>query len=184
MEKQSTLEFTKEQKKHLEPFEQSQLIRNFRNYDKNGDGTMDAKEFKKIMIDLGYRKITDDAVQEMLTANDKNHDGVISWSEFVDMQVKMMAKADDRFGKIVEGKEGIMQMEGQDGASRTYSIEERSTFAKMINENLKDDEDCQELLPMEVNDDSLFHVFDNGIMLCKLMMAIDNECLDSRAINR
>jgi hypothetical protein len=37
-------------------------------YDKNGDNTMDQAEFKNIMIDLGYRKITDDKVAEMLKA--------------------------------------------------------------------------------------------------------------------
>jgi Ca2+-binding EF-hand superfamily protein len=64
------LEFTFEQKKGLGPQEQTQLIKAFRNYDKNGDGTMDESEFKNIMIDLGYRKITDEKVKEMLSSQD------------------------------------------------------------------------------------------------------------------
>lgn len=38
---------------------------------------MDESEFKSIMIDLGYRKITDEKCAEMLAAQDQNHDGVL-----------------------------------------------------------------------------------------------------------
>jgi Ca2+-binding EF-hand superfamily protein len=58
--------FTNDDKKHLSPQEQSAFIRAFNNYDKNQDGTMDDSEFKNIMIDLGYRKITDADVTKML----------------------------------------------------------------------------------------------------------------------
>lgn len=50
---------------------------------------MDAKEFKNIMIDLGYRKTTDEDAMKMLTSHDKNQDGVISWTEFVAMMIGM-----------------------------------------------------------------------------------------------
>lgn len=39
-------------------------------------------------------------------------------------------------------------------------------------------------LPMNTEDESLFHVFDNGIALCKLLMIIDPNCIDDRAINK
>lgn len=52
----------------------------------------------------------------------------------------------------------------------TYSLEERSTFAKIINLILKDDEDCKDRLPMNPEDESLFHSFDNGILMCKLLL--------------
>jgi len=64
--KLSTLEFTQDQKKTLGPVEQQGMIKAFRNYDINNDGVMDEKEFKNIMIDLGYRKITDEKVAELL----------------------------------------------------------------------------------------------------------------------
>lgn len=37
---------------------------------------------------------------------------------------------------------------------------------------------------MNTEDDSLFHVFDNGILLCKLLLQIDSGCIDERALNR
>lgn len=54
--------YTNEHKKALSAQEQTELIKAFKSYDKDGNGTMDAKEFKNIMIDLGHRKTTDDDV--------------------------------------------------------------------------------------------------------------------------
>jgi len=45
----------------LSPQEISGFIKAFNNYDLNKDGTMDQKEFKNIMIDLGERKTDDQA---------------------------------------------------------------------------------------------------------------------------
>jgi hypothetical protein len=73
---------------------------------------------------------------------------------------------------------------GADGSLSTYSLEERATFARVINEILKEDTDVQDRLPMNTEDDSLFHVFDNGIMMCKLLLECDPECLDARALNK
>jgi len=81
--------YTNEHKKALSAQEQTELIKAFKGYDKNSDGTMDAKEFKNIMIDLGYRKTTDEDAMKMLTSHDKNQDGVISWTEFVAMMIGM-----------------------------------------------------------------------------------------------
>jgi Ca2+-binding EF-hand superfamily protein len=84
MEKQ-LYELTFEQKKNLGPEEQTALIKAFKHYDLNGDGVMDESEFKNIMIDLGYRKITDEEVKKILDEHDVNRDGVLEWTEFVDM---------------------------------------------------------------------------------------------------
>ena len=86
------LEITNEQKKTLTPQDQSECIRAFRNYDKNNDGTMDQTEFKNIMIDIGYRKISDDKTKSLLAEQDQNADGVLSFSEFVDMMAKKKAE--------------------------------------------------------------------------------------------
>jgi len=178
-------EFTFEQKKTLGPQDQTALVKSFNAYDKNGDNTMDQSEFKQIMIDLGYRKITDEKCAEMLKAQDQNNDGVISWKEFVDMMVAMKGTDDGKFGAIIEGKDGAMaQITGEHGGTHTYSIEEKITFGKMINLLLKDDEDCKDRLPLNTEDDSLFHVFDNGILLCKLLLQIDSGCIDERALDR
>lgn len=60
-QKQAQYEVTAEQRKHLVPQEISGFIKAFNNYDLNKDGTMDEKEFKNIMIDLGERSTTDES---------------------------------------------------------------------------------------------------------------------------
>ena len=57
----------------------------FKHYDVNKDGSMDAKEFKQVCIDLGKRDITDDQVQEMIKQVDRNNDSLIQWNEFLDV---------------------------------------------------------------------------------------------------
>lgn len=49
---------------------------------------------------------------------------------------------------------------------------------------MKEDEDLKDRLPMNTEDDTLFHAFDNGILMCKLLMQLDPNVIDSRAINR
>jgi hypothetical protein len=174
-------EFTFEQQKNLGPEERSSLIKSFKNYDTNKDGVMDEGEFKNIMIDLGYRKITDDQVKKMLGEHDQNSDGVIQWAEFVDMMGKFKGQDDGKFGTITGA---TAKIEGAHGGTHSYSVEERGTFARLINHALKTDEDLQDRLPMGTEDESLFHVFDNGVAMCKLLMLLDENCIDTRAINR
>jgi DNA gyrase/topoisomerase IV subunit B len=133
------------------------------------------------MIDLGYRKITDEKTKTLLDEQDQNKDGVLSFAEFVDMMVSMKASDDGKFGTITGSSAKI---ENKHGGTHTYSLEEVATFARMINQMLKNDEDAKDRVPINPEDGSLFHAFDNGILLCKILIAIDPECIDSRALNR
>jgi len=67
----------------LNPFIELQLT--FKHYDADKSGTINASEFKKILIDLGKRDVTDEQANEMLKQVDKNNDSVIQWSEFLDV---------------------------------------------------------------------------------------------------
>lgn len=42
------------------------MINGFKEYDANGDGTMDSAELKKLLVDLGMREITDEKVEECM----------------------------------------------------------------------------------------------------------------------
>lgn len=59
--------FSLEQKKTLTPSDQTTFLKAFKAYDLNGDGTIDEKEFKNIMINMGFRKITDEECKKMLS---------------------------------------------------------------------------------------------------------------------
>jgi len=172
---------TREQQKAFTASEQTELVKSFKHYDKNGDGTLNPEEFRSIMIDLGHRKTTPEDAQKMLAEYDKGGNGVLSFSEFVDMMAAFKGdKSKGDFGKLT-GDKAIM--ENKEGGKHTYSVEEVYTFASMVNNVLEKDEDCQDHLPIKTDGDDLFHVFSDGIVLCKLVMAIDPDCIDRRAIN-
>ena len=144
---------------------------------------MDESEFKNIMIDIGMRKITDDDVKNMIGDHDQDKDGKISWTEFVDMMNAFKGKDPSKFGVIsASGKASVVS---KHGGVHQYSVEECTTFAKLINFLLKDDEDAKCRVPINVEDtEDIFHAFDNGIIMCKLLLIIDPDCIDGRAINK
>lgn len=42
-------------------------------------------EFKKVLIDLGKRDVSNEKVREMLEEADTNHDGKLQWDEFIEV---------------------------------------------------------------------------------------------------
>ena len=50
-------------------------------FDKNGDGFIDAKEFRDTMLGLGER-LSEEEVTDMIQKADFNHDGKIDYNEF------------------------------------------------------------------------------------------------------
>jgi len=52
----------------------------------------------------------------------------------------------------------------------------------LINVLLKDDTDLGDYLPIACDGDSLFHAFDNGVLLCKIVHVIDADAIDLRVI--
>ena len=56
-------------------------------YDTNKNGYMSEMEFKNVLIDLGRRDVTDEQVKEMLNEADENKDGVLQWTEFIEVYI-------------------------------------------------------------------------------------------------
>lgn len=134
------------------------------------------------MIDMGHRKTTDEEAKKMLNDYDKTQDGVLNWDEFVDMMIAFKGdKSKGNFGSLMGDKN---VMENKEGGKHTFSVEEVYTFASMINNVLEGDADCGDQLPIKPEGDDMFHVLSDGIVLCKLVMAIDPDCIDARAINK
>jgi hypothetical protein len=59
----------------------------FKLYDLDKNGSMNATEFKQVLVDLGKRDVTDDQVKSMLAEVDKNNDSVIQWNEFLEVEI-------------------------------------------------------------------------------------------------
>jgi hypothetical protein len=183
MEAEDPLTYTFDDKKVINAEEQGIYKKFFKLYDKNGDGTMDQTEFKQIMVDMGARQITDDKVKEMLDAQDQNKDGVINWVEFKAMMVQFKGSEGAKFGELKENAMGkVMMQETEGGGKHFYTLEEIQTYASLINLFLKGDEELADCIPMKTDNEDIFHVLDDGAVMCKLLRVLDPDCILEKAI--
>ena len=70
------------------------------------------------------------------------------------------------------------------GFTHSYLVEERICFAKLANEFLNSDEDVKEIIPLNPENDDLFHAMENGFVLSKLCNIAVENTIDFRALNR
>ena len=63
----------------------------FRVFDRDGDGTISAKELTFIMMNLG-EKLKENEIKHMMSIVDKDGDGGISYEEFSNMMNRMIGK--------------------------------------------------------------------------------------------
>uniref|UniRef100_A0A3P9P4K1 Plastin 1 n=1 Tax=Poecilia reticulata TaxID=8081 RepID=A0A3P9P4K1_POERE len=126
-------------------------------------------------------------IVETFVAGDTNKDEKISFDEFVSVKLKSK-KFSETFRKVLTRKEGINSFGGTSGVScegtqHSYSEEEKVAFTKWINKSLGKDPDCNHLLPINPNDESLFASLRDGIVLCKLINISQPDTIDERVIN-
>jgi len=95
-----------EMKKHFSATEITELQHAFKLYDMDKNGTMNATEFKQVLLDLGKRDVTDEQVKGMLAEVDKNNDSQIQWGEFLEMFKALKVSNKDLFSSILTTKAG------------------------------------------------------------------------------
>ena len=66
------------------PNADAELLEAFRIFDRNGDGFITEDELKQALLNLGER-LTGEELREMITAADKDGNGLIDYSEFIAM---------------------------------------------------------------------------------------------------
>uniref|UniRef100_A0A8D3DRI6 Plastin-3 n=1 Tax=Scophthalmus maximus TaxID=52904 RepID=A0A8D3DRI6_SCOMX len=93
------------------------------------------------------------------------------------------------FRKAINRKEGILAIGGtsvqsSEGTQHSFSEEERFAFVNWINTALEKDPDCQHVLPMDPNTDSLFKCVGDGVVLCKMINLSVPDTIDERTINK
>lgn len=77
----------------------------------------------------------------------------------------------------------MSQSTSEHGGTHSYLIEEKIGFTKVINEILKGDESVKDIIPMNPESDDIFHLMEDGIILCKLINEIQEHYIDFRAVN-
>ncbi|XP_070835528.1 plastin-1 [Chaetodon trifascialis] len=127
---------------------------------------------------------------EIFIAGDTNKDEKISFEEFVAIYQELKSKEfSETFRKTITRRDGIRSFGGMsenssEGTQHSYSDEEKVAFVNWINKALARDPDCQHLLPMSPDDDSLFTSVRDGILLCKMINQSQPETIDERVINK
>lgn len=130
--------------------------------------------------------MNEEDVTKLISEIDLNNNGTIEWNEFLQM-MKTFTKTgkENELTKIVS-KSGVSFFKvGETNSSSfsTFSEEERSAFARVINAVLKNDEFCKKYLPIDPESMDLFPALKNGVMFCKLINKAVPDTIDERVIN-
>lgn len=126
---------------------------------------------------------------ETFITGDTNKDEKISFEEFVSIYQELKSKKiSETFRKCISRRDGIRSFGGlsknsSEGTQHSYSDEEKVAFVNWINKALAKDPDCDHLLPMNPNDESLFTSVRDGILLCKMINLSQPDTIDERVIN-
>ncbi|XP_059207254.1 plastin-3-like [Centropristis striata] len=161
----------------------------FGKIDLDNDGHICDYELNDLLKDAGHA-LPGYVVRQIIQKLDRNNDNKISFEEFLaivqDLRGSEIAKT---FRKAINRKEGILAVGGMseqssEGTQHSFSEEERFAFVNWINTALENDPDCQHVLPMDPNTESLFTCVGDGIVLCKMINLSVPETIDDRAINK
>jgi len=80
----------------LSELEQNQLRMAFIASDEDGNGVIDAKEFKKALRLIVNKPLSESEVQSVMDRIDVNHDGVVEWSEYVNFFIASINETIDK----------------------------------------------------------------------------------------
>uniref|UniRef100_A0A8D0DHH3 Plastin 1 (I isoform) n=1 Tax=Sander lucioperca TaxID=283035 RepID=A0A8D0DHH3_SANLU len=143
--------------------------------------------FREASFSLPGYKVRE--IMETFIAGDTNKDEKISFEEFVSVSSDLKSKEfSETFRKTITRRDGIRSFGGtsgnsSEGTQHSYSDEEKVAFVNWINKALAKDPDCQHLLPMNPDDESLFTSVRDGILLCKMINLSQPDTIDERVIN-
>ena len=160
----------------------TEMITAFKGYDTNGNGTIDAVEFKNALGGMGHGDIDDAQIADLLKRLDKNSDGVIDWIEFLDLMQLVKKSGQNTFGAALGSN--AAQVATASGGHHNYLLEEVSMIARTINRECKDDALIAERLPIDPTNDDLFHACSDGMVLIHLLNHIDPDNIDMRTVNK
>ena len=134
-----------------------------------------AHEYRHMLKDRSYSKITLEAYVFMYIENDKKETPNFRQNVRRLASVKHFKKSKQNSQKDTSNKER---------ASHIFSKEEVLGFSNWINAKLANHPKVSHLLPIDGSSPTdLFEKLENGIILCLMMQLVDKNLIDDRAIN-
>ena len=76
----------------LEPEQLEELKEAFNLFDSEGKGTIDGKEFKAILLALGFERVTKEEVHRMILEATGNERSSLTFKQFVDLMSSKMVR--------------------------------------------------------------------------------------------
>mmetsp|Transcript_1789 Transcript_1789/g.1800 ORF Transcript_1789/g.1800 Transcript_1789/m.1800 type:complete len:631 (-) Transcript_1789:462-2354(-) len=167
------------------PAELQELKQNFKNFDVNSDGKIDAQELGSILTNCG-ESFTQEELPSLVAELDTDRNGTISFGEFASYihQLRHGAKGDGVVAKAMKRTTGLLKVEGAGGASHMFSEEEKIAFSEHINNCLRNDPHAGRHLPLDPNSYQLFERAGDGLIFCKLINLAVPDTIDERALNK
>ncbi|XP_015235210.1 PREDICTED: plastin-3-like [Cyprinodon variegatus] len=169
--------------------EEEEMREVFAKIDLDHNGFISDYELGELLKEAGHAQ-PGYMIREILQKLDRDRDNSISFTEFLSIVKELKgSQVAKTFRKAINRKEGILAIGGtselsSEGTQHSYSEEERYAFVNWINTALEKDPDCQHVLPMDPNTDSLFATVGDGIVLCKMINLSVPDTIDERTINK
>ncbi|EPZ33975.1 Actinin-type, actin-binding domain-containing protein [Rozella allomycis CSF55] len=161
------------------------FVKVFREFDKDSNGSIDARELIKVYKQLG-ENVSFDEVRRQIQEVDTDKSGTIEFDEFLQLIEKMKLGVSDEKGvaKAVS-QVGKITTFGGATSSTQHSIneDEQEQFASHINQVLKNDKDVGGKLPIDTHSMAIYEACKDGLVLSKLINDSVPDTIDERVLN-
>lgn len=168
--------------KAFTPEEIEEYRTHFASFDANNDQHIDDKELAGVLKNLGMYE-SQAQVQKLMDEVDENKNGVIEFSEFLDIMYNIRAGKSSGFAHVYTKQKDLIQVKGHTGI-HAYAEEEVSAFAEHMNTYLEGDADLAHLLPIDPAGLDLARKIRDGLVLAKFINVAIKDTIDMRAVNR
>lgn len=164
----------------------------FKKFDADNNGHITTDELSQVFKDLG-ESVPGYKLRDMIAEVDTNNNKTVEWDEFITMMKKVRVGGSQLVGEFANTATKVQTLKRNAGKSdrsaagttHTYAEEECVAFADWINSALLGDEDVKSKLPIDTSKPhALFPVFNDGILMCKLINQSVPDTIDPRAINK
>lgn len=147
-------------------------------WDDSSDKLLQMDELAAAMTILG--DFSNEALNDIITASDKNGDGVIDFEEFVaacwENKSALRTLADKQIDVITIKRSGSVV--------HSYAQEEMAAFSDHLNYVLGDDKQLKYLMPINPEGMDLCKKISDGVLLAKFINAAAPDTIDMRAVNK
>jgi len=160
-----------------------EFIEAFKQFDMDGNGSIDAKELGIALNNLGVR-FTPDELQKQIDEVDKDRNGTVEFGEFLHVIAGLTKGKSSTFGThVTKVSKGVQKIVSASGGSHSFSEEEKVSFVEYINSALKSNDLCKKKLPINENNNDLFDAVKDGLVLCALINDAVPDTIDVRVVN-